>query len=171
LTARWMTLLAGAVVIAVVAAGCGDGDSTAGSPDSQSDGGSGGGTVSESSLSKAEYIKKAGAACRREREDLVGEASIYFAKHPSKGKQQGAVVADMARAVMVPTIEAEMAIVRETGAPKGDGKQIEEILRAEQEAVDEVKEQDEVQSIQAVLDYFGAVNNKYRDYGFTSCLN
>jgi hypothetical protein len=159
-----LMMMAAVAAIAASAVGCGGG---AGGSTSEAQ--SGGPSIATSSLDKTEFVKKASAACQREREGLPEEASVYLSKHGSKGLSESVVIANMAKAVMVPTIEAEIAAIRKLGAPAGDEEQIEAILAAQQKALDEVKGLKEAKSIEAILAHFGDANKMLKDYGFTAC--
>lgn len=89
-------LLVAATLAATVASGCGDEDD-GGSPSASSDS-----SLTTSSLSKAEYLKKAGAACQRERADLLGEFNSYVKKHDSKGVEEGVLLAKAVKTVLLP---------------------------------------------------------------------
>lgn len=158
-------VLSATVAIVVLAGGCGSGG------DSGANAGADGAGVTTSSLSKTTYVKKASAACKEERKGLVQEASSYLGKHEKQGEPEAIAIANMAKAIVVPTIEAEIEAIRELGAPAGDEEEIEEILTALETGVDEVKQLDKAQSIETVLDRFGTANVKLRSYGFTACTN
>jgi hypothetical protein len=162
-----MTLLAASIAIVAMIAGCGGDDSTASNSQSTSDAVV---AVTTSSLSKPEFIKKASAACREEKKGLVGEASAYLNKHSSTGLPNGTVIAHMAQAVLVPTIEAEMVAIRKLGAPAGDEEQVETMLGAQQKALDEVAELKEAKSLEAVLAKFADAAKQLEAYGFTACV-
>lgn len=164
---RSTILLVVAVVSVALVAGCGGGDDDS----SAAAGSDSGEPISTSSLSKAEFVKQASAACRRERSDLLGDAYKYLGKKTSSGTPQDVAVADLGRTLVVPTVEAEAAAIRKLGAPAGDEEEIEEILAAQQEGIDEVKALKKADSIEVVLEPFADANKKLREYGFTACFN
>jgi hypothetical protein len=125
-------------------------------------------------LSKKEFLKRAEAACEKQRESLVEEASNFINKRIGKGDTEAdelALIGPMAKAVMVPTIEAEIAAVRKLGAPAGDEEQIEALLEAQQEAVEEVKELKSANSLEDVEKHFANATEMYAEYGFGACTN
>lgn len=166
MAARLTTLLIFIFAISLVAVGCGDsGD------DSGSGGAASGESIETSELSKQEYLKQASAACDRERKNLVQEVNSYLEKHSSDGQPEGVLIANMARATMLPTIEAEIAAVRKLGAPEGDEEQIEEILAAQEAAVEKAKKLKNAPTLEDVESLFLKATDKYKAYGFVACTN
>jgi hypothetical protein len=194
LTARSMTLLAAAFVAVVLATGCGGGggDSTStgasGSAGATAGGGSesgsnssaesgsggessGAGGLSESSLSKEEYVKQASAACNKEREGLIEEVAAYLEKHGSDNLPEGVLIANMAKQVVLPVVEAEVETVRSFGAPAGDEQKVEALLASQEAAVEEVKGLKTAKSLEEVEAHFDSATKEFRAYGFTACTN
>jgi ethanolamine utilization protein EutP (predicted NTPase) len=159
LEARLTILLIAGIAIVAALAGCGGGDDSGGTE-----------SVTTSSLSKAQFIKKASAACRQERRGLVAEASAYLGKHSSDGPRP-VVIADMGKAVMAPTVEAEVAAVRKLGAPAGDEEEVEAMLAADEKGIEEVKDLKEAKSIYQVVRHFYAASELFKAYGFSACTN
>lgn len=160
--ARMTISLAAVVAIAAIAVGCGGGDSGSAT--------SAGITVTTSSLDKAAFLKKANAACSKEREKLIPAIEAYFKKYAAK-LPENVLIASMAKAAMVPTVEAEIAAVRKLGAPAGDEDEIATILAAQQKAVDQVKTLKKAPSLEAVEGRFHRATKMYEAYGFASCMN
>ncbi|HET8863445.1 MAG TPA: hypothetical protein VFM94_09370 [Solirubrobacterales bacterium] len=168
MTGRSTLLLLSALILAVAAvfAGCG------GSDDDSGDGGSSGGpTVTTSSLSQEEYVKQASAACEKIRKPLLKEVNAYLVKNDSKKVKEGVLVANMSKAVLLPTIEAEIEAVRKLGAPDGDEEEIESILAAQEASVEEVKGVKEAATLEEIESHFIGASKMYQDYGFTACTN
>lgn len=134
-------------------------------------GGSGGGPTEAGSPSKAEFVKQANAACQKEREGLVDRIGAYLKKHGSEGKPANVLYADMARKVMLPTIEAETKAVETLDAPSGEQKPIEAILVAQHAAIGEVAALRKVASIEVVEDHFNKPSDLMRAYGIRDCAN
>jgi hypothetical protein len=154
-------------IAALVGGGCGDDDESSSAANDQSDGAS----VTTSSLDKAAFIKQASAACAKERKSLVNEATAYLEKPAVKKQPEGTAVANMARAVMVPTIEAEIAAVTKLGAPAGDEEQVEAMLAAQQVGVEEVKGLKQAKSLEDIEAHFRDATKLYEAYGFEACTN
>lgn len=162
MNARLMSLLAAAVAIVAIGVGCGGSDD----PNSGSEATE---TIATSSLSKAAFIKQAREACLREGKGLIGEATAYRREHESEDLPEGVQLANMVKAVILPTVEAQIAAVRELGAPAGDEKEIEALLAAQQAAVDTVRELKSAESLEVVESRFAGAAKKLEAYGFTGC--
>jgi hypothetical protein len=152
---RFATFLTTVAVIAVLAAGCG---SSSSSQDS-------------SSLSKAEFLVKANAACDRERHGVLSRISSYLEQHGSEGKSEAELIADMAKAVLLPASRAETEALEALGAPPGDEKRIEAMLAAQRKAIAEVAALRRVTSIEAVENRFNQASDQFRAYGLESCAH
>jgi hypothetical protein len=169
LKARLTTLLVAATAIAAVVVGCGDSDESTSATGSGDDG-----SLTTSSLDKEEFVEEAGAACGRVRKGLVSEVNAYLSQHQKDGLAETALLAKMAKAVLLPTVEAEIAAIRKLGAPEGDEDEVEALLVAQQAAVDKAKELQKVSSIEDVEAQFTDATKMFKDYGFKSfigCLN
>jgi hypothetical protein len=103
------------LVIAGFAAGCGDDDSSAD-------------TVTTSSLTKAEFVKRANEICSRERQKVL-DSSV-----PTESK--------LIEEVALPAIQSSIDEVRSLGAPPGDAAEVEAVLVAMQQDVDAGEKQD-----------------------------
>ncbi len=153
-------MLAAVLALCVLVAGCGSDDG--GSP-AQADAP----PVTTSSLSKEEFIQRAGAVCDRARQTALPELSTYAEKH--KGVPREELLADAFKAVLVPMVEQEMAAIRKLGAPPGDEEEIEAILAAQQEGIDRVKRIEKARSGSEFPAYFEAADEMLLDYGLTGC--
>jgi hypothetical protein len=184
-----MLAAAGIAIVAIVT-GCGGDDDDSTSPNSAAAGSAAGGSsdsgsgssrsstttkqsvdlpITTSSLSKSAFVKKANAICAREDDRTLGEALTYLKVHGGDGLPNNELNANLIRAVMAPGMEAEIAAVSQLGAPKGDEKQIEAILTAQQAVIDELKELKQVKSSTEFQGYFGKVGEEFRAYGLKAC--
>ncbi len=173
---RFRAISAGVLAIAILAAGCGGGSGDNSGDGSSNGGGSGSGgggatTVTTSSISKAEFIKQATEICHREREDFITRLATYVQSHPNKGKSSSEFFADSMRAVLLPTIEKELAEIRELGAPAGDEAQIEAFLEAEQQGVNVAKKQKSIKGRFDLERHFVQGAKIAKAYGFPDCGN
>jgi hypothetical protein len=114
-------------------------------------------------------IKKAAAACQQTRKGRSVEQEAYIEEHISEGLPQGELYAGMTREVLLPRIETEIATIRKTGAPAGDEKQVEAILAAQQEGVDEIEEAKEIATNKDLESPFAKADKLRRSYGFPAC--
>ena len=164
LAARAMALLVAVLALAAFAVGCGGDEDSASGESIQ--------PVTTSSLSKSEFIKQAEKACEEERENLLDEGVAYIKRKEAAGVPTPVVVAKMAKAVMIPTIEAEMQGMRDLGVPEGDEEEVEEFLASQQAGIENVKKLAKAQSIEQVETRFREAADLMREYGFVSaCLN
>jgi hypothetical protein len=115
LTARLTLLLVGALAIAALVAGCGGGNDSSSST-----------TVATSSLSKAQFVKKANAICEQGRTKFVN----YLSKEVALPE----AIVD----VVAPTLEEVTSEIRELGAPKGGESQVEAFLASMQRGTEEM---------------------------------
>jgi hypothetical protein len=161
-------LLLTAMAIAAAVAGCGGSDDGTSSA-------SGGPTIATSSLSKEEFIKQAGAACQKERKNILEESLAYLQKHEKSKKPSRAeeteLFADMTRAVVVPTIEKEIAAIRKLGAPSGDEDEIATFVNAEEDAAGEVAKLKQIVSRFQMERYLAPSAKLARAYGLSACAN
>jgi hypothetical protein len=154
-----MMLLAAALALAATMAACGDSDETAGA----------------SPLSKAEFVKRTNAACKRERAGLKKRVSFFLEQPAQDGKPAQVLNADLAHFVLLPTIEAEIVRIEELweepGVPSNDDKRIDLMLDAERQAIDDVATTSRIASIKAVELPFARAGRLFRAYGLSSCAN
>lgn len=148
-----------AVACAVIIASCGEADN----------GPSGETTVRVSSLSKAEFLRRARAGCAREARGLLVKAGKFTAEKEREGVPQQVLFAQGAKAILVPLVEARMAVMRKLGAPAADKEKIEAILSSEQRSIEEVKELERASSGEVAEDLFTESIEKLRAYGLVAC--
>jgi hypothetical protein len=160
LTARPTIFLAVALSAGVLAAGCGDSDDEGSSS-----------TIATSTLSKAQFVKKANVGCERLSEQGPAELSAYEKSHPVGEESEGRWYAGLTKTVVLPLIESEIALIREMGAPAGDEERIEAFLDAEEAAIDEVAGLKELASFREVEERFGPSSRLGRSYGIISCTH
>lgn len=131
-----------------LASGCGGDDSTdSASTDNAAattgTGDEGGGSnpadegIETASVSKAQYVKQANAVCAKFREARIKELDAYREDNPESLKE--GFVGSL-QDVYVPSMEQQMAALRELGAPRGDERQVEAIVVGFEDWLDEVKE-------------------------------
>lgn len=162
---RLMGLLVAAISIAAIMAGCG-GDDDSGSAASAAGGGE---TVTTSSLSKAEYVKRASALCRPKKEGVFKKTVAYLERGRSEGRPEPVVLAEAAKAVLLPVVEARIAIVRKLGAPAGDEDEIEAMLVAQQEGVEKVRRLETFAPGEDLRKFFSKATKTFKAYKFRGC--
>jgi hypothetical protein len=148
------TLVAAAMVVALVMAGCGGGDSS----------------TTTGSISKEDFIAKADAICKKGTERL--QKAIFAAlKHPqnltkvSEDKQIKIVTT-----AMVPNVSREVKELRALGVPEGDEEKIDAMIGALEEGV-ETAEQDPQAVTKSSDVVFGISSRIAGEYGLTACAS
>jgi hypothetical protein len=157
---RWAVLLCCLPALLAAAGGCGD---------------EGGGEAAAEKvpLSKAAYLRKANAECRKKRANLEGEVRDFLADQPS-GKSRRAVYADLAHLVLLPTVEDEMEAVRALGAPPGGPDKAQEmnyLLYQEEAALNALATTNNIFSRRAVEREFIKSGRELSKYGLYACAN
>lgn len=130
--------------------------------------GAGGG---ESSLTKAEFVKQANAACHRKRASLLERISAYLSMHHSEGESSSRQTARMIKAVVLPTIRNETNGIEALGAPPGDEKRVDGFVAAQRTAIRQVAKLDEIPSMERFEAHFNKASDQMRAYGLGSCAN
>jgi hypothetical protein len=111
-------MFAAALAVAVVAAaGCGGSDDD-------------GTSLETSDLSKQEWIAQADQICIEGDKDIGQQAGEFF-----DGKPTPAESTQFSHDVVLPSIQAQVAQIRELGAPEGDEEQVEAMLDAVEEGL------------------------------------
>lgn len=153
-----------AIAIAALASGCGsegEGDSATARPSA------------EKELTRAAYLRKANAGCRRERQGLEREVSRFLRLQRGR-KPPRELYADLAQLVILPAIESEMEAVRALGAPPGppsEERKVDRLLYAEEIALNELALTDEVASRKAIERKFTRSGRRLAAYGLPDCAN
>lgn len=168
-------LLAATIALVVLMVGCGGGSpgSSGGQQggDETESGEPAGAPIATSSLGKEEFLEQANLACQRQKKGLIDRMSNYVKQHHAEARSEGVLIADLAKVVLVPSVEREIAAVRRLGAPEGDEEEIEAILAAQEKGVEEVKNLRQAKSLEEVEDHFIKATKLYEEYGFTACIN
>jgi hypothetical protein len=151
--------IAVAAAIAIAVSGCG--------------GGSDGDEITASSLSKAEFIRKADAICAKGQRQVERNFGAFakktkldvkqVAKNPTKEQVNGLV-----NTVLIPVIEEEVAKIRALGAPAGDEDKIEAMLDATEEGIPTAEDLPRTVLEQTGV-AFGVGSRLAKEYGLTVC--
>lgn len=163
---RWSLLLALAAGLAAV--GCG-GEDDSGS--AASNGNSAMTGITTSSLSKEQFIQRAGEICSRERGKIAARQAAYV-ERTGMGDSIPAPpeYADAVQAVLLPIFQDEIDRIRELGAPEGDEEDIADILGAQQQGLDEVAELRRLSSEEGRLEsHFAEARRLMEEYGLDAC--
>jgi hypothetical protein len=122
LKSRLTGLLVFALAAATVGAGCG-GDSVAT-------------TIPTSSITKAEFVKKANAICKPGAARLLSEVTAYQKKHIDEVSVK--LIPNTARAIIRPALQSQIDQIRNLGAPRGDASELEKFFATLLHGVNEI---------------------------------
>lgn len=156
---KWTIALAASIAV-VLAAGCG-GDDTTGSAS--------GGTVSSSSISKAAFIKQGDAICEAGRKRLAAAGESIVTSPP---REREALARELIPTVLVPVLKADIAGLRDLGAPRGDEEEVEAILEGFEEILERAEAEPQLfltAGGQGAADPWRATDKRAEEYGFTEC--
>jgi hypothetical protein len=149
------TLAAAAVLLACVAAGCGDDDK--GSPDD------------DKPVTKAAFITSADALCTKTNAEITKAAAKLRKKSQKDGTLPKRDVVNFFSGTSLPAYDD---LVRQLGAltpPKGDEAKIDGLLATLASAIDTVKDDPEKFASTAAKDPFADFNTRARAYGMKVC--
>ena len=160
-------LTAFAVSAAIFTTGCGGGEGDDGGAGSEREQ-----TPPGVSMSRPEFLKAAGKACREVRANLEGDVLIFLRRQrQTTSKPEPVIYKDLSRLVLLPTIEAEMEAIRTLGVPPSEEERIEEILDEGEFTINEVVYEPRVPSIESVYRAFADTHRMFRGYGLPACVN
>src|SRR5258705_13981428 len=113
--------------------------------------GCGGGDSSDSSLSRAEFVKRTNAACRKEGADLQERVADF--EHLKAGKEPEPY-ADTVHFVMLPTIERQLFAVGKLPPPVGEFKRVSDLIDVERREIDDIAVHPRVRSMTRARRHF-----------------
>lgn len=117
-------------------------------------------------LSRPSYVEKGSAICAGSRERIDGAVTSAF---PQQGSIPSAdAVADFATKTVAPTIQREVDRLRDLEPPSGDKDRIDEMLKAGQDGVDQVRE-DPTVILSRAGNAFGLYRELSSSYGLKDC--
>jgi hypothetical protein len=153
----FIALLAAFAAISMIAAGCGSSDDSTDS-------------TSSSSLTKAEFLKQGNAICAKGEKEL-NEEFEKFAEEENLSENKQPTKAQLTKAteeVFLPIIKEQVEGIRELGAPSGEEEQVDEVVTAAEEALEE-GEEDPASLVNEKEDPFAEANKLATDYGLVKC--
>lgn len=147
---RGMTLAA-TLTLVLVAAGCGSSSKS-----------------TTPKLTKAEFLAKGNAICKKGNDQINAAANKAFPK--SKGKPSRTQMIKFATDTLIPSVQSQINGVKALGAPKGDEAKVNAIITTAQAALDRGKK-DPAVFISNKSDPFAAANKLGKAYGLTVCAS
>jgi hypothetical protein len=146
--------VAAAMVIALAVAGCGGGgDDT---------------STAANSVSKAAFIKKVDAVCKKGTERMQRGILVFLKHHKGVKRPSKAQSEELVGSAIVPSVEKEIVAMKALEAPQGDEDRFNAIVSALEEGLETAKENPEavVASSDAV---FGISGRLAAEYGAEVC--
>ena len=137
------------VAVALVAAGCGSSKKTHTTP----------------ALTKAEFLKKGNAICKKGNQQINAAAKRAF---PAKKRPSRAQVTAFAKDSVIPSVQNQINGVKALGAPPGDQAKVSAIVNTAQAALDKAKK-DPIVLTQNGPGPFKKSNQLAKSYGLTVC--
>lgn len=172
------------VVTAFAVVGCGGGSdssesstaaesSTVAEGSSKSEGSAGGGGhLTTSSLSKAEFTKRVNAICVKRRKSRTAAFEAYLEKHPppkTGGKMDFNGFVKAIKVSFPPGMEAQVAEIRKLGAPEGDEATLEAFLTELERSVEAARKLKDVNSESSFDRRFSNAGVSAKKYGIDEC--
>jgi hypothetical protein len=149
-------VLLGALAVALIGSGCSS--SSSGSSDTG---------LTESSITKAEYVKKAEAICKKGNEELEADFGSFVKEEGSVKPSEG-VYDDLLEQVVAPNVTAEVEALRELEVPEGEASEIEAMLKAREGSI-AIAEEEPKAIIQNTKKVFGEASTLAKEYGLEAC--
>jgi hypothetical protein len=136
-----------------IAAGCGGGDE-----DGET-------TPTAAALSKEEFLKQGNQICAASEKQIDAEAQKVFGnQQPSQSE-----VESFATKTAIPTLQFEIAGIEALPAPSGDEDQVNAIVSAAQQGLDELKADPSLITAEGQDDPFAEAKRLAKQYGLTAC--
>jgi hypothetical protein len=142
------------MVVALVAAGCGSSNND---------------NSTTTALTKAEFLKKGNAICKKGNQQINQVANQTFTKkkYPN-GPPPKSVQTKFATDTVIPTVQSQIDQIKALGAPKGDEAQVTAIVTSAQGALDQAKKDPSV-LLSNGPGPFEQTNKLSKSYGLTVC--
>jgi len=132
--------------------------------------GSNNNSTSTTALTKAEFLKKGNAICKKGNQQINKAAHQTFTKkkYPT-GPPPQSVQKKFATDTLIPTVQGEIDGVKALGAPAGDEAQVKAIIDSAQSALDKGKADPTLLLQNGKKDPFAKSNKLANAYGLTVC--
>jgi len=147
------------------------GEGSGNGPPGETGEGVGIGKLKKTSMSKAQFVKRANAACGQEKSGRIAQMEAYALRHRKEGKPESELFADLTTTLLLPTVEAESLKIAALGAPMGEEKEIEAFLDAQQEGIEEVAAMPDIKTFEEFEAAFAKAGKLMKAYGVFVCDN
>lgn len=163
---RITALLALALATGLIAAGCGDDDDeTTTSPTTTTTAGATGATgATGEPLSKEEFIAQADAICKAGDKEIDAAGEEFFSEGGSPGQAEEET---FITETVIPNVQGQVDGIAALAPPEGDEDEVQAIVDAAQQAIDDVEADPSVLGTQG--DPFAEANQLAQDYGLKVC--
>lgn len=148
-----VSLFAGAIVVTLLAAGCGGSDESSAGADA---------------ISKQEFIAKADAICKKGTERMQGAILAGLKNPQSLSKVSQAEQEELVESAMVPSIKREVRELRALGIPEGDEERVDAMIGALEEGVETAEDNPEAVANSSDV-VFGIPSRIASEYGLEAC--
>jgi hypothetical protein len=171
LTLRLTAFLATLSAIAAIAAGCGGGGGDDGGGSSASEATTTTASTTSGSLSKAEFVAKSDAACRKGSESATAELSSYMKEKaiPESREPNAEQFAEIVAKILVPALHRQVDEIRALGAPASDEQEVDAILDSVESSI--AKAEAEPELARSTTKLFAKADKLAQEYGFKFCGN
>ena len=151
---RFIALLVGALVGALLIVGCG----------SSSD-------ETTASITKAEFLKQGNAICKAGNEEINEGFENFGKEHNLKPNKEPseAQFEELSETVLVPSVSTQIKEVRALGAPEGEEGEVDEFLTHAEEALEELEGEPALIAAEGKEEPFYLVNKEAATLGLTAC--
>jgi hypothetical protein len=140
-----------------ITGGCGEDDS-AGSE-----------TIETSSLTKAQFVKRADEICSKGTEKALEKILAYVEENESSSKSEPELVAEAIHVTVLPQLEDQFDEIEGLGAPKGDEQEVEALLAAMRSAIAVIEKRRELSLQTNIAPDFRHAGRLSRQYGIEGC--
>ncbi len=146
---RFMAIIAGVVVVAAIAAGCGSGDSDP--------------------LTKAEFTKQADALCKENSKEVQANFEALMKQFQGNGKDKSdkEKANEIGETVIIPYYQSKLEDLESLEPPSADEEEISTMLETLQEGVEEAEEapDDTLEGFASIIE----AGKLAKEYGLKAC--
>jgi hypothetical protein len=144
------------LIVGLVPAGCGSSNNSSSNSSS---------TASTAALTKAEFLKKGNAICRKGNQQINKAARKLF---PKNAKPSQAQLNKFATDTLIPSVQSQIDGVKALGAPAGDEAKVNAMVSTAQSALDKGKKNPALLTTNGPGP-FKKSNQLTNAYGLTAC--
>jgi len=125
--------------------------------------------VTTGAYTKAQFIRHANAICKRSHRQIKMYYERY-AKEQKPGTSDEDVYAGAMQALIIPGIQFEFDYIRALGGPKGEERDVEDLVGTMQYAIETGQRSSTINTFEDLREQFADYNRLVRRYGINRCL-